>query len=87
MLIRNYLLYFQDTWRLNEGFVAEEGIAILPHLGATGPDIAEIHLALLLQCFLEVTFIFFKFGFFVYVITRPHAKHVFSIFFTITITI
>ncbi|KAJ8732665.1 hypothetical protein PYW07_015264 [Mythimna separata] len=44
---------FQDSWRLNEGFVAAEGTAILPHLGATGPDIIEIHLALLLQCFLE----------------------------------
>ncbi|XP_046960135.1 rapamycin-insensitive companion of mTOR [Vanessa cardui] len=44
---------FQDSWRLNEGFVAAEGTAILPHLGATGPDIIENHLALLLQCFLE----------------------------------
>ncbi|XP_072940990.1 rapamycin-insensitive companion of mTOR isoform X2 [Epargyreus clarus] len=44
---------FQDSWRLNEGFVAAEGTAILPHLSATGPDIMEIHLALLLQCFLE----------------------------------
>lgn len=52
------LLFFQDSWRLNEGFVAEEGIAILPHLGATGPDITEIHLALLLQCFLEVSYNF-----------------------------
>ncbi|KAI8428632.1 hypothetical protein MSG28_007368 [Choristoneura fumiferana] len=45
---------FQDAWRLNEGFIAAEGISILPHLGATGSDITEIHLALLLQCFLEV---------------------------------
>ncbi|XP_052738397.1 rapamycin-insensitive companion of mTOR [Bicyclus anynana] len=44
---------FQDSWRLNDGFVAAEGVAILPHLSATGPDIIEIHLALLLQCFLE----------------------------------
>ncbi|XP_038210519.1 rapamycin-insensitive companion of mTOR-like [Zerene cesonia] len=44
---------FQDSWRLNEDFVAAEGMAILPHLSATGPDIIEIHLALLLQCFLE----------------------------------
>ncbi|XP_039749145.1 rapamycin-insensitive companion of mTOR [Pararge aegeria] len=44
---------FQDSWRLNEGFVAAEGVAILPHLSATGPDIIEIHLALLLQCFIE----------------------------------
>lgn len=44
---------FQDSWGLNEGFVAAEGIAILPHLSATGSDITEIHLALLLQCFLE----------------------------------
>lgn len=49
---------FQDSWRLNEGFVAAEGVAILPHLGATGPDIIEIHLALLLQCFLEVRYLF-----------------------------
>ncbi|GBP15175.1 Rapamycin-insensitive companion of mTOR [Eumeta japonica] len=44
---------FQDSWRLNEGFVAAEGMAILPHLSATGPDITEIHLAFLLHCFLE----------------------------------
>ncbi|XP_045512078.1 rapamycin-insensitive companion of mTOR [Pieris brassicae] len=44
---------FQDSWRLNEDFVAAEGVSILPHLGATGADIIEIHLALLLQCFLE----------------------------------
>ncbi|CAG5039959.1 unnamed protein product [Parnassius apollo] len=44
---------FQDSWRLNEGFVAAEGTSILPHLSVTGPDIIEIHLALLLQCFLE----------------------------------
>ncbi|XP_041976707.1 rapamycin-insensitive companion of mTOR [Aricia agestis] len=44
---------FQDSFRLNEGFVAAEGMSILPHLSATGLDIIEVHLALLLQCFLE----------------------------------
>lgn len=46
---------FQDQWRLNEGFVAAEGKSILPHLAATGPNLIELHMALLLYCFLEVT--------------------------------
>lgn len=43
----------QSAWRLNEGFVAAEGKAILPHLSRTNPSITEMHLALLLYCFLE----------------------------------
>lgn len=46
---------FQDQWRLNEGFVAAEGKSILPHLAATGPNLIELHMALLLYCFLEVS--------------------------------
>lgn len=44
----------QDCWRLGEGFVAAEGRNVIPHLSRTTPNIAEIHLALLLYIFLEV---------------------------------
>lgn len=44
---------FQDAWRLSEGFVAAEGRNILPTLAQTGPNVCEIHTALLLYCFLE----------------------------------
>jgi rapamycin-insensitive companion of mTOR len=43
----------QSSWRLNEGFVAAEGRFILPHLAKTTPSITDMHLALLLYCFLE----------------------------------
>lgn len=43
----------QSFWRLNEGFVAAEGRSILPHLAKTSPSINDMHLALLLYCFLE----------------------------------
>lgn len=43
----------QASWRLNEGFVAAEGRSILPHLAKTSPSISDMHLALLLYCFLE----------------------------------
>lgn len=42
---------FQDSWRLNDGFVAMEGMCILPNLAPNISNIAEIHLALLLYCF------------------------------------
>lgn len=43
----------QASWRLNEGFVAAEGRAVLPHLAKTSPSTTDIHLSLLLYCFLE----------------------------------
>lgn len=43
----------QASWRLNEGFVAAEGRSVLPHLTRTTPSITDVHLALLLYCFLE----------------------------------
>ncbi|XP_052866141.1 rapamycin-insensitive companion of mTOR [Anopheles cruzii] len=44
---------YQDAWRLNEGFVAAEGMSILPSLAGSVPNLCEIHLALLLYCFVE----------------------------------
>ncbi|XP_058831401.1 rapamycin-insensitive companion of mTOR [Topomyia yanbarensis] len=44
---------YQDSWRLNEGFVAAEGTAVLPSLASRVPNISDIHLALLLYCFIE----------------------------------
>lgn len=44
----------QDSWRLGEGFVAAEGRSIMPHLARTTPNIAEIHLSVLLYVFLEL---------------------------------
>ncbi|XP_066151016.1 rapamycin-insensitive companion of mTOR [Euwallacea fornicatus] len=43
----------QSSWRLKEGFVAAEGKSVLPHLAKTTPSPTEMHLALLLYCFLE----------------------------------
>ncbi|XP_050502878.1 rapamycin-insensitive companion of mTOR [Diabrotica virgifera virgifera] len=43
----------QASWRLNEGFVVAEGRSILPHLAKTTPSTTDMHLALLLYCFLE----------------------------------
>ncbi|CAH1957732.1 unnamed protein product [Acanthoscelides obtectus] len=43
----------QASWRLNEGFVVAEGRSVLPHLAAATPTTADMHLALLLYCFLE----------------------------------
>lgn len=44
---------YQDSWRLTEGFVASEGRSVLPSLASRVPNICEIHLAVLLYCFLE----------------------------------
>lgn len=44
---------YQDSWRLNEGFVAAEGMAVLPSLASRVPNVSDIHLALLLYCFIE----------------------------------
>jgi rapamycin-insensitive companion of mTOR len=38
---------------LSDGFVAAEGRSILPSLASHTPNICEIHMALLLYCFLE----------------------------------
>ncbi|KAJ8944879.1 hypothetical protein NQ318_020935, partial [Aromia moschata] len=43
----------QASWRLNEGFVVAEGRSVLPHLAKTTPSTTDMHLALLLYCFLE----------------------------------
>ncbi|KAF5269709.1 hypothetical protein FQA39_LY08632 [Lamprigera yunnana] len=43
----------QAAWRLSEGFVAAEGRSVLPHLAKTTPNITDIHISLLLYCFLE----------------------------------
>lgn len=43
----------QAAWRLSEGFIAAEGRSVLPHLTRSTPSITDIHLALLLYCFLE----------------------------------
>ncbi|XP_022918120.2 rapamycin-insensitive companion of mTOR [Onthophagus taurus] len=43
----------QAAWRLNEGFIVAEGRAVLPHLARTTPSITDMHLSLLLYCFLE----------------------------------
>ncbi|KAL1513243.1 hypothetical protein ABEB36_002676 [Hypothenemus hampei] len=43
----------QSAWRLKEGFVAAEGKSVLPNLAKTTPSPTEMHLALLLFCFLE----------------------------------
>ncbi|XP_038056476.1 rapamycin-insensitive companion of mTOR-like isoform X1 [Patiria miniata] len=41
----------QPPWQLSEGFVAEEGKAILPHRAATRTNLTENHLALILLAF------------------------------------
>ncbi|XP_017771831.1 PREDICTED: rapamycin-insensitive companion of mTOR isoform X1 [Nicrophorus vespilloides] len=43
----------QASWRLAEGFVVAEGRSVLPHLARTTPSISDMHLSLLLYCFLE----------------------------------
>ncbi|CAG9860535.1 unnamed protein product [Phyllotreta striolata] len=43
----------QASWRLGEGFVVAEARSVLPHLAKTTPSTTDMHLALLLYCFLE----------------------------------
>lgn len=43
----------QDSWRLNEGFVAAEGRSVLSHLAKYRPNIVVNHLSALLQAFLD----------------------------------
>lgn len=44
----------QDSWRLRDGFVAAEARSLLPHLSRTTPNLAEIHLSVLLYTFIEI---------------------------------
>ncbi|XP_022101706.1 rapamycin-insensitive companion of mTOR-like [Acanthaster planci] len=41
----------QPSWQLSEGFIVEEGKAILPHRAATRTNLTENHLALILLAF------------------------------------
>ncbi|GAB1606230.1 rapamycin-insensitive companion of mTOR-like, partial [Argonauta hians] len=43
----------REEWKLQEGFVAEEGRAILPHLANIRPNLIENHLALILAAWIE----------------------------------
>lgn len=43
----------RETWKLSEGFVAAEGKSVLPPLASRCPNIAELHLALLVYILLE----------------------------------
>ena len=42
-----------ESWRLTEGFVAEEGKALLSHLAKTRPNLVENHMSLLLAAFIS----------------------------------
>lgn len=44
---------FQDSWRLTDGFIAMEGICVLPSLASNTPNLTEMHLAILLHCLLN----------------------------------
>ncbi|XP_041359986.1 rapamycin-insensitive companion of mTOR-like [Gigantopelta aegis] len=43
----------QETWRLSEGFIVEEGRAVLPHLAKTRTNLVENHLALILSAWIS----------------------------------
>ncbi|XP_025081196.1 rapamycin-insensitive companion of mTOR-like [Pomacea canaliculata] len=43
----------KDSWKLSEGFVAEEGRSLLPHCAATRPNLIDNHLALLLSAWIS----------------------------------
>ena len=44
---------FKESWKLAEGFVASEGLDLLPHLSKSRPNLVENHLSLILQCLLK----------------------------------
>ena len=44
---------FRDGWKLAEGFVASEGLDILPGLTKTRPNLVDTHRAVLAACFLN----------------------------------
>ena len=48
-----YFRYFRDGWKLAEGFVASEGLDILPGLTKTRPNLVDTHRAVLAACFLN----------------------------------
>ena len=44
---------FKDTWKLAEGFVAFEGLDLVPHISKSRPNLIENHMSLTLQCLLK----------------------------------
>ena len=44
---------FRDTWKLAEGFVAFEGLDLVPHISKSRPNLIENHMSLTLQCLLK----------------------------------
>ena len=44
---------FRDTWKLAEGFVAFEGLDLVPHISKSRPNLVENHMSLTLQCLLK----------------------------------
>ena len=44
---------FRSSWQISEGFVAAEGLDILPSLMSHCPNITELHQALLVYVLLE----------------------------------
>ncbi|XP_059078689.1 rapamycin-insensitive companion of mTOR-like isoform X2 [Tigriopus californicus] len=45
--------HFRDLWKLTDGFVASEGLDILPPLSCPRPNLLDSHLSLLLYCLLS----------------------------------
>lgn len=43
----------RESWRLTEGFVAEEGKMLLPHLAKTRSNLVDCHMALVLSAFIS----------------------------------
>ena len=44
---------FRDSWKLAEGFVAFEGLDLVPHISKSRPNLVENHMSLTLQCLLK----------------------------------
>ena len=44
---------FRETWKLAEGFVACEGLDILPHISKSRPNLVESHMSLMLHLLLK----------------------------------
>ncbi len=44
---------FKDSWKLADGFVAAEGLDILPHISRSRPNLVENHMSLVLHCLLK----------------------------------
>ena len=43
---------FKASWKLADGFVASEGLDILPNIAKSRPNLVENHLSLILHCLL-----------------------------------